>query len=410
MTLPRTIPNEMLERELAALTSAPADSPALWEAALRHTGSPRSLRSLLSSPLPVAISGSILGLFVLAVLISVPFSARLGASRGVGSERAPAAPSMSAAVEKGFSDSQFRELDSSWTLPTTRFSAGAPPHDPDVERIQLGRDVAGGGIEQSESRLPQQPEFEASQQTAAPERYVIRKAQIDIRTEGSVRVAFLKAQQVISEARGEYIESASLTGEGKDGERTIATLTLRVTADRLSQVLGSLRELGIVASESAGGEDVTNQVVDLEARLRNEQRIETELLELLASRQDASLAEILQLRTQIASVREQIERFIAQRERLSRLVSLATILVTIHPVNAEDEPVAKFTISGYFTDSIERAWNSSLRVLVDTAAFFVRVAVGGLVWWVLLLVAILAVRTAFRKRARLAAAEPAPAL
>src|SRR5262245_6699182 len=89
MTLPRTIPNEMLERELAALTSVPSDSPALWKSALQRTGSPRSLRSLLSSPLPVTISASILGVFVLLVLVAAPFTASLGARRGV-SLRPPA--------------------------------------------------------------------------------------------------------------------------------------------------------------------------------------------------------------------------------------------------------------------------------------------------------------------------------
>lgn len=240
----------------------------------------------------------------------------------------------------------------------------------------------------------------------APDRHVIRKAQIDIRTTDNVRIAFMKAQQVISEAGGEYIENAALTGES---DRTVATITLRVAAARLSEALGQLRELGVVAAESTSGEDVTDRVVDLEARLRNEQRVETEMLELLESRKDASLDEILQLRTQLSNVRERIEQFTAQRDRLGRLVALATVLVSIQPAAAAPvEDPDKAGIGAYFFERISGAWERSLHVLVDTAAFLVRVLVGGILWWMLLIGAVLSLRAAWRKHARAIAAEPAP--
>ena len=375
MTTHRSIPIETLDRELAALTAAPETvAPAVWEAALERTGTRRPLRSMLTHPLPVAASASILGLFILAVLISIPFTARVGARRSPVPNYSTTAPSVAASP--------------------------APSSDLALDRVVEPTRQRVDPAAVSDPAQPRSP--------AAPDRHVIRKAQIDIRTEQSVRIVFLKAQQVVSEARGEYIESASLTNEGRHNDRTVATLTLRVAADRLSEVLGQLRELGIVASENTTGEDVTDRVVDLEARLRNEQRIEAELLELLNSRQDASLADILQLRTQIAGVRGEIERLTAQRDRLGRLVALATVLVTIQPVDDKDKQPDPPTLADYFTDSIKTAWHSSLRFLIDTAAFLVRVAVGGLVWWLLLLAAILTVRAAFKRRARTAAAEPAP--
>ena len=76
-------------------------------------------------------------------------------------------------------------------------------------------------------------------------------------------------------------------------------------------------------------------VVDLDARLRNERRVEQELLELLDSRDESPLEEILKLRGEIAKVRTQIERYTAQQDRLSRLVSLATVLIIIRPENIE---------------------------------------------------------------------------
>ncbi len=220
------------------------------------------------------------------------------------------------------------------------------------------------------------------------DRHVIRKATIELLT-ADVRATFLKATQLLSEARSEYLEASSLTGTGDEMQ---ASLTLRVAADRLSEVLNQLRQLGEVRSEDSRGEDVTSQVVDLDARLRNERRIETELLELLEKRDDAPLKEILELRNHINRVRQSIERLTAQQQRLSRLVSLASILVIIRAEDApQPEPEPEPALGKYFSDSVGTSWTSGLRFLSDTIANLLRVLVGGVIWWVLLTVAILAI-------------------
>ena len=129
-----------------------------------------------------------------------------------------------------------------------------------------------------------------------------------------------------------------------------------MAAGRLGEVLNALRELGEVKSVRKGGQDVTTQVVDLEARLRNERRIETELLALFDQRKDATLEEILKLRDKLGEVRRQIEQLVAQRQRLSRLVSLATILVIIRTPDARAEQEADLGLGAYFSESIGAAW------------------------------------------------------
>lgn len=405
MTTSRSISNDLLERELAGLTAGEPHEPGLWAAALERSGSSPRSGSVLTRTVPVWATGTLLGLIVVTVLVSFTLNARVGARR-MPPVSAPSS-GYAVAVAPQAPDAVSDAVDVIRQRFDSQSSVGVPAHattrlDKD---LVLDKDLAGGASKVYTVELPQQPAYEASKQPVTPDRQVIRKAQIDIRTTDNVRIAFLKAQQVISEAGGEYIENAALTGEG---DRTVATVTLRVAAARLSEVLGRLRELGVVASESASGEDVTDRIVDLEARLRNEQRVEEELLELLKSRQDASLAEVLQLRTQIASVREEIERLIAQRDRLGRLVALATILVSIQPAAAPIEPPAADGIGAYFIDSITKAWNSSLRVLVDTAAFLLRMLIGGIVWWVLLIAIVLGLRAVWRSHARAAATEPAP--
>ncbi|MCH7961501.1 MAG: DUF4349 domain-containing protein [Planctomycetes bacterium] len=220
-------------------------------------------------------------------------------------------------------------------------------------------------------------------------------------TSTDVAATFLKARQLVSEAGGEYIEQSSLAGEG---DSTRASLTLRVSASRLSDVLNELRKLGVVVSEEARGEGVTNQVVDLDARLRNERRVEQELLELLESRDDSPLEEILKLRSEIAKVRTQIERYTAQQERLSRLVSLATVLVIIRPEKIEPVEVPdEASLWSYFKDSISDSWQRGIAFLADTVAGIVGVIVGGIVWWTLLAAVVVLIRRHLRTMP-----EPAP--
>jgi hypothetical protein len=228
---------------------------------------------------------------------------------------------------------------------------------------------------------------------APAERHVERRATIELVTD-DVAAAFLKCAQLLSESHGEYIESSSLSGSGDQAK---GNLKLRVAASRLSAVLNDLRGLGTVRAEDSHGEDVTSQVVDIEARLRNEQRIEAELLELLDTRVEAPLTDVLKLRQRLNEVRESIERLVAQQQRLGRLVDLASVLVIIRAEDAPpEEPEAG--LGAYFSRTLFASWTSGLRVLADTLAGAVGVIVGGLLWWALLAAALIGLRHHWRQR------------
>jgi len=235
-------------------------------------------------------------------------------------------------------------------------------------------------------------------------RSVVRRATIELIVT-DVRGSFIKAMHLVSEAGGEYVQDSALTGSEATAQ---GNLTLRVRADRLGAVLNELRQLGKVNSEQLGGDDVTAQMVDLDARSRNERRVETELLELLEKRSDAPLKEILELRDQISRVRQTIEQLTAQQERLSRLVSLATVLVLIRPepkVDAPPPPTTQpeKTLGMYFSESIGSSWHNGLLFLADTVANLLRVFVGGIIWWVALFLILLAARSHWRTKLERAA-------
>ncbi len=395
-----------LELELAALTRGVVAEPVLWKRALNATKAPAqaSPRSVLQMRIRPAILTAAAAIVLCVVLVGAMLPS-LGKARS--SARVPVASARSeysmeeqapAGVMGEMAGSPLRDAESPTGL--FSFTGGATPP------------VAGLGFRAS-SRIDATPEARA----VPSDRLVIRKAQIELRA-ADVRTAYMKAAMILSEAQSEYVEESGLSGHDaviKDGQivqhsTLTGTLKLRVAATRVGAVLGQLRELGVVETESAGGEDITDQFVDLEARLRNEQKVEAELLTLLESRKDATLEDILKLRNSIAPVRENIERMLAQRDRLSRLVSLATVLVVIRAEAAPvPEPVKSDDGMGaYFQLQVEQAWERSLRSLVDTAAWLVRVLVGGAPVWAVLVVVALGIRLAWRRYQRALANEPAP--
>jgi hypothetical protein len=242
---------------------------------------------------------------------------------------------------------------------------------------------------------------------SSQQRYVARKASIDLKAPAAdIPAVFSKCSFLVSDALGEYVESSSISGTGGGA---YATLLLRVRPERLSAIMNDLRRLGEVTSETSGGDDVTARVVDLDARIRNEQRIEAELLELVAKRTDAPLKEILELRSELAKVRGTIESIQSQRATIGRLVSLASVLVNIRAdsaatVRAND----KNTLWGYLADRVERSFTGATHALADSIAWLIGVAVAGAVWWLVLIACIVMISLLLRRAIRRAASEPAP--
>jgi uncharacterized protein DUF4349/putative zinc finger protein len=104
--------------------------------------------------------------------------------------------------------------------------------------------------------------------------------------------------------------------------------TLRVPAPALDATLASIKQLGQVISESQGGDDVTEQVVDVAARLANARHTESRLTQVLRER-TGKVSDVLEAEREIARVREQIERLDAERTNLDRRVTYATVTLEI---------------------------------------------------------------------------------
>jgi hypothetical protein len=167
-----------------------------------------------------------------------------------------------------------------------------------------------------------------------------RAAPIELRIikTGEVGLEVDNVAVVLAEVRALAVELGGHVGASQAGTLDeTASVTLRVPAERFDELLTRLQELpdAEVVSLSTREEDVTGQIVDLAARIRNLQASEASYRVLFdrAERID----DILRVQSRLDDVRGQIEQLEAQLEAIEARADLSTLTVTIIP---RGEPVA----------------------------------------------------------------------
>lgn len=155
-----------------------------------------------------------------------------------------------------------------------------------------------------------------------------------------------------------------------------------------------------VVSEDTSSEDVTAQVVDLDARLANLRTTETALQSIMD--RATTITDVLKVQAELTSVRSEIESLTAQRELLAQRAAMATLAV------AYNVPVAATSLAS-------EGWN--LGTEIDNAlAALVRLGQGAaslLVWLVIVVVPVvlpiaIVLLIAIWLRRRWVAAHPRP--
>lgn len=168
-----------------------------------------------------------------------------------------------------------------------------------------------------------------------------------------------------------------------EGERKVATITIKVPARVYQSTLAELRRLAIkVEDESSKSQDVTEEFSDLEAQLRNLEATEARYLDLL--KRAGTIDEILKVQARIDDIRRQIDRIKGRMDYLDKTSEMASITISLFSrdkgkVSPKQEPVGWWKTPG-------EAWEQSLLFLGSiVSAIVIGVA---FFWWAIILVAV----------------------
>lgn len=132
-------------------------------------------------------------------------------------------------------------------------------------------------------------------------------------------------------ARGGFVATSSLEDRGGF---TWRHYTLRVPADRLDSTMADLHAMAVkVAAESQNVQDVTDQAVDVQARLRTLRLTEEELIGLLkdARARGQKAEDVMAIYRELTGIRMQIEQYQGQLQSLQDLSAMSTITLQLQP-------------------------------------------------------------------------------
>jgi Domain of unknown function (DUF4349)/Putative zinc-finger len=166
---------------------------------------------------------------------------------------------------------------------------------------------------------------------------------------------------------------------GARGEPRSLTATLRVPADRLEQALTALKRLGTVVEESQASDDVTEQVVDLDARLSNARNTEKRLVELLQQR-TGKVSDVLEAEREVARVREEIERLDAQRKNLARRVTYATVTLRVSEQREASLDLGPLPMYAQLRNALVDGLLGAFSSIVEATLLLVRIGPFVLLW------------------------------
>lgn len=106
------------------------------------------------------------------------------------------------------------------------------------------------------------------------------------------------------------------------------TIVLRVNKDKFDSVVNNLKGIGDVYNQAINGQDVTDKYVDTESRLRL-LRLEQNRLEAYLMKLD-DLDKIFRTESRLTEIRQEIESLTGNLNKMSSLVELSTITITMN--------------------------------------------------------------------------------
>jgi hypothetical protein len=197
-----------------------------------------------------------------------------------------------------------------------------------------GADASGGGA--GAMQLPD----------ARPS--IIKTAQLDI------EVARDSLQDAVDDAIAAAQDAGGfvLTTRLDDERSGRGTLVLRVPAERFESALAALDDLGEVLGRSVSGEDVGEEFVDLEARLRNFEAQEAVLLRLMDRAETVS--DTIKVQRELTGIQLEVERIRGRLRFLEDQTSLGTVTVKL------TEPGAVVATASTLEKAWQRAGNTAL--------------------------------------------------
>ncbi len=266
-----------------------------------------------------------------------------------------------------------REKPQSVSPPATKTSSGDAARQPQplAAKSALSEAVMtniGGRAPSEDTMLSQSAIVQAS--TMAADRKIIRNGDLTLET-GSPTDGLRKITAVAESHGGFVVNSEFTQNRVEAGAKPSQTVTViaRVPASQFASALEEIRGAGErVISEKISGQDVSEEYLDLEARLRTKKALEAQFLEIM--KQAHKVQDALDVQSQLADVRTEIERLEGRRRFLENQAALSTITTTLQM----PQPLVAAT-TGSFGVSLKRTVGDAVDLAASIILFIIQAVI-----------------------------------
>ncbi|MFD5481634.1 DUF4349 domain-containing protein [Streptomyces hawaiiensis] len=191
--------------------------------------------------------------------------------------------------------------------------------------------------------------------------HIIRTASLTVRVKDVPKA--LEQARTGTENAGGYVGDETTTRDAEGRERT--RVVLRVPVEKYDEVLTELEGTGKLLERSAKAEDVTDQVVDVESRIKTQRASVARIRELMD--QATKLSDVVTLEGELSTRQADLEALLARQESLKDRTSLATITLSLSESPVKEE--AKDDDPG-FVDALAGGWSAFVTMLRWLAVAF----------------------------------------
>lgn len=190
------------------------------------------------------------------------------------------------------------------------------------------------------------------------DRSIVYTAALTVRAR-NVAAAAAQAQSIATGAGG-YVFSSGTVVDPAGGAATSADVVLKVPPGSFSTVLRSLLGLGTSLGSSQHVDDVTDQVVDVAARLQSQQASVARVRALLA--QARTVGEVVAVESELTKREADLESLLGRQRALDAQVALSTI--TVRLVSPAAASVGPRSAPRGFLTGLREGWHAFVRALV----------------------------------------------
>lgn len=195
---------------------------------------------------------------------------------------------------------------------------------------------------------------------------------------------------------GGYVADSNISG--RQGDRLNGRWQVRIPVDRFEEFLAAAAKLGVTENRQQTAQDVSEEFVDLTARIANKKRLEERIVELLDTT-SGKITDVIAVEQELARVRGEIEQMEGRLRYLANRTELTTVTITAREEHDYVPPEAPT-----FVTRIEQTWAGSLGSLRSFAEHMSLAAVAAAPWVGLFAIVGAPATWLVRKRARRAQA------